>query len=924
MAGPSIGSIRGTIEIDYDGKGIIRAQDDVDKLDKKSLSSEASLNKVAKGLALFGGVVAAGFAVAANSAVSFEKQMSAIKAVSGATAAEMDLLSKKALQLGADTKFSASEAGLAMEELVKAGLSVEEVLNGAADATVNLAAAGEVDLPFAATIAANALNQFNLKASDLTKVVDNIAGAANASAIDVQEFGFSLSQVGAVAHLAGQSFEDTATAIALMGNAGIKGSDAGTSLKTFLNNLIPTTDRAKQTFKDLGLAVGASGNAFIDAQGNYKSLGDIAGVLHTATAGLTESQKTLALETLFGSDAIRAAAVIANAGADGFANLNAEMNKTTAAEVAATRLDNTAGSIEQLKGSLETLAISIGTTLLPSLNKIVDGVQSVVDWFSNLDKGTQKTIVGVVGVAGALALTTAAAVKLIQAIKAIQVAVAIAKAWSIWANLAKVATAAWAAIQWVLAAAMNATFLIVILVIAIIGALIAGIILLWKHNETFRKVVTAVWEAVKKAIKAAVDWIVDTAWPWIKKAFEGIVDVAKWLWGWIVKIFKAIVEGVKFEIGILIAIWNFIAPAVKAAFGLVVSIIKTAWTIISAIFSVIVTVVKAVFSLWWTITSTVMNAILDVIKAVWGFISPFIIGAIKAWWDYVQFVWNALVAITTTVFNFVKDIIMGVWSVIGPFVIGAAKMVWDFLVKAWDAISTATQFVWTGIKDFLGTIWDGIVAIFTFARDRVVAVIDGIKVIVDKIRNFFSELKAAADKGVGPLIDFVKTIPGKIFGALGDLGGMLFDSGKKMIQGLVNGINSMVQKAKDSLSNLLGALRKLLPFSPAKEGPFSGKGWTFNSGTALIEDFAKGIDKASSVSFDAALGAVSGVASSFPTSAGNTAGTTAPASSTNVGGSVNIGSLNLNGVWDFNDPMATRKIVGQLDRELTLYQNGFK
>lgn len=921
MAGPTIGTIRGTIVIDYDGKGIIKAQDDVDGLNDKSQRTAVNLDKVARNLALFGGVVAGGFAVAANAAVSFEKRMSAIEAVSGATAAEMDLLSKKALQLGQDTKFSASEAALAMEELVKAGLSVDEVLGGAADAAVALAAAGEVDLPFAAQIASNALNQFNLEAKDLNRVVDNIAGAANASAIDVKEFGFSLSQVGAVANLAGQSFEDTATAIALMGNAGIKGSDAGTSLKTFLSNLVPTTKPAIEAFKALGLNVGKSGNAFIDAQGNYKSLTDIAGILQKATEGLSESQKQVALETIFGSDAIRAAAVIANAGSEGFRNLNAEMNKTTAAEVAATRMDNTAGSIEQLKGSLETLAISIGTTLLPALNKLVDGIQAVVDWFSNLDKSTQNTIIAVIGVVGGLALLAAGVVKVVQGIQALRTAIAVIKAWELATKATVVVTKIATAAQWLWNAAMSANP--IGLIIAAIIALIAIFVLLFKKNETFRKVVLKVWDAIKKAVGAVVDWFVKTAWPFLKKVFEGIVEVAKWLGGWIVKIFKGIVEAVKFYIGIWVAIFKFIWPVVKAAFDLVVSIIKTAWAIISAIFSVIWTVVKALFTAWWTIVSTVFNAILNIVKAVWGFIGPYIIQSIEFWWGFIKGVWNWLVTATTTVFNWVKGIITDVWAFIGPYIIGAAQKIWDFLVKAWDVISTTTSTVWNGIKTFFVGLWEGIVSIFTGARDRVVAIIDGIKVIVDKIRNFFGELKAAADKGVGPLIEFVKGIPGRIFDALGNVGSMLYESGRKIIQGLIDGLKSMADRLKNTGKDLLNGLRNLFPFSPAKEGPFSGKGWTKYSGEALMRDFAAGMNAGSDLSFDTALGALDNLAVSLnPTT--SAPGATAATSTTNVGGAVHIGSLNLNGVWDFTDPMATRKMMGQLDVELTNYRRGYQ
>ena len=178
-------------------------------------------------LTKIGAVAAGGFGLAVNAAAGFEQRLSGIKAVSGATEAQMAAISDKALQLGADTKFSASEAAQAIEELVKAGISVDDALNGAADATVNLAAAGEIELPRAAEIAANAMSVFNLQASEMPHVADLIAGAANASAIDVEQFAQSLQQSGAAANLAGLSFDDLSVGIAAMGNAGIKGSDAG-------------------------------------------------------------------------------------------------------------------------------------------------------------------------------------------------------------------------------------------------------------------------------------------------------------------------------------------------------------------------------------------------------------------------------------------------------------------------------------------------------------------------------------------------------------------------------------------------------------------------------------------------------------------------------------------------------------------------
>lgn len=333
------------------------------------------------GGAAIAGVAALGGALVAStsSAATFEAKMSAISAVSGATAGEMDALREKALQLGADTSFSASEAAEGINELIKAGVSVGDVLGGGAAAALNLAAAGGLSVAESAEIASNAMNVFSLSGADVGHVADVIAGAANASAIDVHDFGQSLAASGAVAATVGIGFDDLGTAIAVMGQAGIKGSDAGTSLKTMLLNLTPSTKSQIAAATELGIITADGANKFFDAEGKAKSLADISGVLQTATAGLTEQQKLQALQTLFGTDAIRAAAIMAKAGSEGFAEMAQSIGKVTAEAVAAERLNNLKGDVEQLTGSLETAGIKIGTAFLPGLRSIVQGSTDIVN-----------------------------------------------------------------------------------------------------------------------------------------------------------------------------------------------------------------------------------------------------------------------------------------------------------------------------------------------------------------------------------------------------------------------------------------------------------------------------------------------------------------------------------------------------------------
>jgi phage-related protein len=408
-----------------------------------------------------GAVGAAGFVIAGNSAAAFEQRLSAVRAVSGATEDQMRRISDAALQIGQDTSFSATEAASAFEELVKAGISVDQALDGAALATANLAAAGEIALPRAAEIAANAMNNFNLAGKDMPHIADLVAGAANASAISVEEFAQSMSQVGAVASLVGISFDDTAVAIAEMGNAGIKGSDAGTSLKTMLLNLQPTMQGQITKFKELGLitydaadamkSLAAKGitpvsdsfqdvrgaisdyleetqgikddtkemgkavddwlmknagmqNAFFDSTGKAKSLGEMQKILANATKDLTEEQKLASLELMFGADAIRAAAIMSKEGEKGFNDMATAMGNVTAAGTAEVRLDNVRGSLEKLKGAFETLLIQLGTIFLPVVKRVVDGLTEFVEWLSSASERAKTFFVSLGGIGTALAL----------------------------------------------------------------------------------------------------------------------------------------------------------------------------------------------------------------------------------------------------------------------------------------------------------------------------------------------------------------------------------------------------------------------------------------------------------------------------------------------------------------------------------------
>lgn len=316
-----------------------------------------------------GAGLVAGIGKSVAVATDFEHAMSAVGAVSGASSSELAALSQTALALGQDVTLagiSASDAARAMAELASGGISVADIMGGAARGALLLASAGGIDVARAAEIAAAALNNFGLSGDQAGHIADIFAAAANSSAVTVDDLGESMKYIGPIANSMGLSVEEVTAALAELGDQGIKGSQAGTSLRSILSSLAKPSQQAADTIKDLGLQ-------FFDSSGKMKSLAGISGELHDKLAGLTDQQRANALVTLFGNEALAAATTLYGEGADGIAKYLAQVNVAGAAAAnGAKRNDNLRGSIEQLKSAIETAEITLGTAFIPLLRTLTD------------------------------------------------------------------------------------------------------------------------------------------------------------------------------------------------------------------------------------------------------------------------------------------------------------------------------------------------------------------------------------------------------------------------------------------------------------------------------------------------------------------------------------------------------------------------
>lgn len=312
-------------------------------------------------------------------AMDFEAQLSSIKAVTGLTSQEMEKMRQLALETGASTKYSALEAAQGIEELLKAGISPAIVQAGGLKAALSLATAGGLELSEAAEIMSDSLHGFKKDALTAAQVADILAGAANASSSDVHELKYALSAVGPVADGIGVSFKEVNATLAAFSNNMLKGSDAGTSLKTFLSNVQPKSKKAAELFRKYGLILKDGTNILFDTNGQLKDMAEVAEILHQKFGKLSDKERTAAFFEMFGSDSIRAATILAKEGAAGIKKMYDEMSKVTALDVAKEKMNNAAGAVEQLRGAFETLQIIAAEGTLPVIKKVAQTAAGIFE-----------------------------------------------------------------------------------------------------------------------------------------------------------------------------------------------------------------------------------------------------------------------------------------------------------------------------------------------------------------------------------------------------------------------------------------------------------------------------------------------------------------------------------------------------------------
>ena len=760
--------------------------------------------------------------VAVKTAADFDTAMSQVGAVSGATGKDLDALRDKAREMGSKTKFSASEAAEAMNYMAMAGWKTSDMLSGI-EGIMNLAASGE-DLASTSDIVTDALTAFGLTAADSGHFADILAAASSNANTNVSMMGETFKYCAPIAGALGFSAEDTAEAIGLMGNAGIKSTQAGTALRTIMSNL-------SGEVKICGSNIGEVTIATTNADGSMRDLSAILADCRTAFGGLSESEKAAAAEALVGKNAMSGFLALMNAAPADIEKVSSAIANCDgkSAEMAATMQDNLAGQLTILKSQLEELAISFGEILMPAIRQIVTWVQGFVDKLNGMDEGTKNTIVTIGLLAAAIGPVLIIIGKVVSAVGSIMtfIPTLIGGISSIGGGLSAL---------WGILAANPVT-----LVIAAIAALIAIFVALWNNCEGFREFWINLWNVIKDAAIAVWNGLKDffsNIWNAITGAaqsiWNGLKDFFSGLWEGIKNIFQTVLDVIK---TLIVARFEFYKMIITTVLNVIQTVVSTVWNVIKTVIETVTNAIGSFLSSAWeairnTVT-TVMEAIRNVITSVWEAIKSAVMVVLSAIKDVVVSAWEAIKNAISTAMEAIKSAVIAAWEAIKSAVSSAIEAIKNVAVAAWEAIKSAVISIMEAIKSAITAAWEAIksavssvvgaikeviTSVWNAIKSTVTSIVGGLKdavvnvfnSLLSGIKNAMSGIAGAVKSGFDAAINFIKGLPSQAL-----------QWGKDIIGGLINGIKSKISGLVDSVKDIAGTIASFLHFSEPDEGPLS-------------------------------------------------------------------------------------------------------
>lgn len=841
------------------------AQDAVKTFEKKSNSMTTAVGKVMQGTGaamtkyITTPLIGVGVA-AAKVGGDFEEQMSRVKAISGATGDTFEQMKQQAIDLGAKTAFSAKESAAGMENLASAGFSAQEIMK-AMPGLLDLAAVSGGDVALASENTATALRGFGLEASEAGHVADVFARAAADTNAEVGDMGEALKYVAPVANSMGISLEETAAAIGIMSDAGIKGSQAGTTLRGALSRLARPTKAMQDTMDNLGVS-------FYDADGKMKPLKTQVELLKKAFEGLTPEQQQNALVTLYGQESLSGMMALIDKGPDSLGKLTKSLKDSDGAadDMARTMQDNMNSSIEQMFGAFESAAIVIQKILAPSIKKVADAISGLVEKFVSAPESTQRLVVAIGAIAIAIGPVLYALGMLVKAFQTMKVGLGVlGNGISLFKKLGS---------------AIGFLTSPVGLVIAAVALLVVGFIYLWNTSEDFRNFWIGLWEGIKSAVSSAVEWIqnawkstgewfnnlwksikegADNVWTTIQEAPGKAADWIKNKWTETKEFFSSIWDGIKEAassawegiVNILapyvIAIKNVFQPMIDFFTNLwsqIGSIAGSAWEIIKTAamgpILLLIDLITGNFNqlkedasmLWTTLTTNIQNIITTFVDIVVGYYTSLKDTVINIWnvlASTIKDVWNSFTTwIKETTNNIVNSIKQG-WSnlkqgTIDLFnnMIQGAKDLWnsfkawfinlvigtkDNIIQGWENLKQGTIDTFNNLVNGAQEAWDNLVNAVSDTVDRVTGWFDNLKNI-----DLLAAGKAIMDSFLEGLQNAWKSVQDFV-GGIGDWirehkGPIQYD--RKLLipagQAIMNGLHKGLMGGFNDVQNTVGSM----------------------------------------------------------------------------------------------------------------------